>query len=98
MSRYLRFVPLALLAVFLSFVAWRLTVPSDTTIRSKLEGKPIPAFALSAAIPGRASFGSADLATGRPVESDVQSALQVQRVVEAVYESSANGRSVSLEP
>jgi len=38
------------------------------------------------------------VAAGRSVESDVQSALQVQRVVEAVYESSANGRSVSLEP
>ena len=38
------------------------------------------------------------VAAGRPVESDVQSALQVQRVVEAVYESSTNGRSVSLGP
>jgi predicted dehydrogenase len=38
------------------------------------------------------------VAAGRPVESDVQSALDVQHVVEAVYESSASGRSVSLEP
>lgn len=66
MSRLLRFVPLALLVVFIAFVAWRLTVPADTTIRSKLEGKPIPAFALPGAIPGRATFGSADLATGQP--------------------------------
>ena len=66
MSRAVRFVPLALLLLFLAFVAWRLTIPADTTIRSKLEGKPVPAFALPPAIAGRATFGSADLATGQP--------------------------------
>jgi predicted dehydrogenase len=36
-------------------------------------------------------------ATGQPVECDVESALRVQRVVEAVYESAASRRSVALE-
>ncbi|MCL6682608.1 DsbE family thiol:disulfide interchange protein [Sphingomonas alba] len=66
MSRPVRFVPIALLVVFLAFVAWRLTVPADTTIRSKLEGKPVPSFALPEALPARATFGSTDLATGKP--------------------------------
>ena len=66
MTRAARFAPLALLVIFLAFVAWRLTMPADTTIRSKMQGKPVPAFALPAALPGRPTFGAADLATGKP--------------------------------
>ena len=66
MSRPLRLVPLALLLAFVGFVAWRLANPADTTVRSQLEGKRIPAFVLPPALPGRATFASADLATGKP--------------------------------
>ena len=66
MSRTLRFVPLALLLAFVGFVAWRLATPSDTVIRSQLEGKPVPAFTLPPAVPGRATLSSADLASGQP--------------------------------
>jgi predicted dehydrogenase len=37
------------------------------------------------------------VAARQPVECDVESALQVQRVIEAVYESAASRRSISLE-
>jgi cytochrome c biogenesis protein CcmG, thiol:disulfide interchange protein DsbE len=66
MSRALRFVPLALLVLFVGFVTWRLATPADTVIRSQLEGKPVPAFALPPALPGRMALSSADLATGKP--------------------------------
>jgi cytochrome c biogenesis protein CcmG/thiol:disulfide interchange protein DsbE len=66
MTRTVRFLPLVLLMLFLAFVAWRLTVPADTAIRSKLEGKPVPSFTLPPAVPGHAGFGSVDLATGKP--------------------------------
>lgn len=66
MSRTLRFIPMALLLAFVGFVAWRLAHPADTAVRSRLEGKPVPVFALPPAVPGRASFSSADLATGQP--------------------------------
>jgi cytochrome c biogenesis protein CcmG/thiol:disulfide interchange protein DsbE len=66
MSRALRFVPLLLLMAFVGFVSWRLATPTNTTIRSQLEGKHVPAFALPAALPGRESLSSTDLATGKP--------------------------------
>ena len=66
MSRAIRFIPLALLLAFVGFVAWRLMNPAETAIRSKLEGQPVPAFALPPAVPGHASFSSAELATGKP--------------------------------
>jgi cytochrome c biogenesis protein CcmG, thiol:disulfide interchange protein DsbE len=66
MNRALRFVPLALLLAFVGFVAWRLINPSDTVIRSQLEGRAIPAFTLPPALPGRAALASVDLERGKP--------------------------------
>jgi cytochrome c biogenesis protein CcmG/thiol:disulfide interchange protein DsbE len=66
MSRALRFVPLAVLLLLIAGLIWRLANPGDSVIRSKLEGRPVPAFALPAALPTKAGLKSADLATGRP--------------------------------
>ena len=64
MTRAIRFIPLVLLLAFVGFAAWRLINPAETAVRSKLEGQPVPAFALPPAVPGHASFSSAELATG----------------------------------
>jgi cytochrome c biogenesis protein CcmG/thiol:disulfide interchange protein DsbE len=66
MSRALRFLPLAVLLLLVAGLVWRLANPGDSVIRSKLEGRPVPAFALPAALPNKAGLKSADLATGRP--------------------------------
>jgi cytochrome c biogenesis protein CcmG/thiol:disulfide interchange protein DsbE len=66
MSRAVRFAPLVLLAALLAGLIWRLATPANTVVTSKLEGKPVPAFALPAALPGKPALSSADLATGRP--------------------------------
>jgi cytochrome c biogenesis protein CcmG, thiol:disulfide interchange protein DsbE len=66
MSRALRFVPLALLLLLLLGLVWRLANPGDAIVRSKLEGKPVPAFALPAALATKAGLKSADLVTGQP--------------------------------
>ena len=66
MSRAVRFAPLALLLVLLAGLVWRLARPSDSTVPSKLEGKPVPAFDLAAAIETKPPLSSRDLATGRP--------------------------------
>jgi cytochrome c biogenesis protein CcmG/thiol:disulfide interchange protein DsbE len=66
MSRALRFVPLAVLLLLVAGLVWRLANPGDSVIRSKLEGRPVPAFTLPAALPTKAGLTSADLASGRP--------------------------------
>ena len=66
MSRALRFAPLIVLAVLVAGLIWRLASPADTAVRSKLEGQPVPAFALPPAVPAKPGLSSADLATGRP--------------------------------
>jgi len=66
MSRNLKFAPLAVLVLFVAALVWRLANPGDTVIRSKLEGHPVPAFALPAALPGKTGLKSSDLATGGP--------------------------------
>src|SRR5215217_1737564 len=65
MSRAARFAPLALLLLVVAALVWRLATPGDTTVSSKLEGKPIPAFALPAALPAKPALSSSDL-RGRP--------------------------------
>lgn len=66
MSRLLRFAPLALLALLMAALAWRLAVPPDSKVRSRLEGQPVPAFALPAAVPAKPGLAGADLAGGGP--------------------------------
>jgi cytochrome c biogenesis protein CcmG/thiol:disulfide interchange protein DsbE len=66
MSRAVRFAPLVLLALVLIGLVWRLATPADTTVPSKMAGKPVPAFDLPAALPSKPGLSSADLATGKP--------------------------------
>jgi cytochrome c biogenesis protein CcmG/thiol:disulfide interchange protein DsbE len=66
MSRAVRFAPLILLVLLLTGLVWRLATPNDTTIHSRLEGQPVPAFALPAALPTKPGLSSTDLATGQP--------------------------------
>ena len=66
MSPAIRFAPLGLLLIVVAGLIWRLATPADTTVPSKLEGKPVPAFALPAALPSKPALTSAGLATGEP--------------------------------
>ena len=66
MSRAVRFAPLVLLLLVVGALVWRLATPVDTTVPSKLEGKPVPAFALPAALPTKTGLASKDLASGGP--------------------------------
>jgi cytochrome c biogenesis protein CcmG/thiol:disulfide interchange protein DsbE len=65
-SRWLRLLPIVLLALVLAALVWRLANPEDTTIRSRLAGKPVPQFTLPPAVPGKPGLASADLAKGQP--------------------------------
>ena len=66
MTRAIRFAPLAVLLLVIVALIWRLTTPVDTQVSSKLEGRPLPAFALPAGIPSKPGLSSTELATGQP--------------------------------
>ena len=66
MSRAVRFAPLVLLLVIIAALVWRLAIPADTTVTSKLKGKAVPAFVLPAAVPSKPGLTASDLATGQP--------------------------------
>jgi cytochrome c biogenesis protein CcmG, thiol:disulfide interchange protein DsbE len=60
-----RFIPLLILLAFVAAVTWRLSHPPDTSIQSKMTGKPVPAFALAAVLPAKRGLTSTDLASGQ---------------------------------
>lgn len=66
MSRALRLLPIIILIVVIAALIWRLANPEDTIIRSRLAGKPVPQFALPAALPSKPALSSADLKMGGP--------------------------------
>lgn len=66
MNRGLRFLPLIVLLLFVAAVVWRLAVPTDEKVPSRLVGKPVPAFTLDAALPDKPGLKSSDLALGQP--------------------------------
>ena len=66
MNRALRFLPLLLLVMFVAAVAWRISVPPDQKIVSKMVGREVPAFVLAPALPSRPGLSSSDLAAGGP--------------------------------
>ncbi len=62
-----RIVPLIVVALIVIALVWRLANPPDTEVQSAMVGKPVPAFVAPAAVPGKLSLSSADLADGRPM-------------------------------
>ena len=83
MSRSLRFLPLLVLLVFVAIVTWRLAVPNDEKIRSRMTGQPVPAFALAPATDGLPGLSSTDLATGQPHLVNVFASWCVPCIAEA---------------
>ena len=96
MSRWLRLTPVALLGLLLAALVWRLAHPEDTTIRSRLTGQPVPAFALPAALPDRPGLASADL-TGHPRLVNLFASWCVPCVAEAPVLQQLQRRGVIID-
>ena len=83
MSRLVRFFPLIILLLFVAVVAWRLVMPEDTKIRSRMTGQPVPAFTLAPTADGAPGLSSKNLATGQPRLVNVFASWCVPCVAEA---------------
>ena len=66
MKRLILWAPLSLFALFVLAMLFSLRHPADTTIRSHLIGKALPAFALGQAVPEKPGLDSAGFAGGKP--------------------------------
>ncbi len=97
MSRALRFLPVVLLVALLAGFAWRIATPADPTVRSRLVGQPIPAFALPPALPGKAGLSSADLAAGEPRLLNVFASWCVPCIAEAPVLDELHRRGVAID-
>lgn len=64
--RWAIWLPLVLFVGFVALVAIQLRNPADTNVASTLIGKPMPAFSLPPALPGRPGLDSKAFADGKP--------------------------------
>jgi len=97
MSRSSRFLPLLILVGMLAALAWRLANPGDTVIRSRLEGQPVPAFTLPAALPGKPPLSSKDLAAGEPHLLNIFASWCVPCIAEAPVLAELRRRRVRID-
>ena len=97
MSRAIRFAPLALLLVIVVALVWRLATPVDTNVSSKLEGKPVPAFALAPGIASKPGLKSSELATGRPRILNIFASWCVPCITEVKVLQELKARGVAID-
>jgi cytochrome c biogenesis protein CcmG/thiol:disulfide interchange protein DsbE len=97
MSRGLRIMPILLLVGIVISLAWRLIQPADRTIHSQLVSRPVPAFALAAAIPTKPDLKSADLASGEPRLLNIFASWCVPCVAEAPVLDELRRKGVKID-
>jgi cytochrome c biogenesis protein CcmG/thiol:disulfide interchange protein DsbE len=97
MSRALRFAPLLVLMLLLAAMVWRLMTPGDTSVHSTLRGKPVPVFALPAALPTKPGLSSADLGTGEPRLVNVFASWCVPCITEVKVLQQLEKRGVTID-
>jgi len=97
MSRAIRFAPFGLLLLVIAALVWRLATPTDSNVPSKLEGKPVPAFNLGAALDTKPALSSRDLATGQPHLLNIFASWCVPCVSEVKLLQQLKSRGVAID-
>lgn len=67
MRKALIWLPLAVFGLMLGIMGHGIINPEQKTVASRLVGQPVPDFDLPAAVAGRDTLSSRDLASGKPV-------------------------------
>jgi cytochrome c biogenesis protein CcmG/thiol:disulfide interchange protein DsbE len=95
-SRAIRFAPLVLLVVIIAALVWRLATPLDTSVRSTMIGKLVPAFRSGEATVKKMDFSSSDLADGQPHLVNFFASWCVPCIGEVKVLQDLNRRGVSI--
>jgi len=95
--RLILWLPLAVFIIFVITVAVGLYAPAERTIRSQMIGKPIPAFALPPALPGRPGVESTDYMRGEPRIINVFASWCVPCIAEAPHLLTLAGRGIPID-
>jgi len=97
MSRWLRFLPVAIVVILIAAFVWRLSNPPDSTVPSRMVGQPVPTFQLAPAVPAIPGFTSADLATGKPRLVNLFASWCVPCIAEAPVLEELKRRGVEID-
>jgi cytochrome c biogenesis protein CcmG/thiol:disulfide interchange protein DsbE len=92
-----RFIPLVIFLVLVAAVAWRLAVPKDDRVASRLAGQAIPAFALPPAVAGKPGLSAADLAGRGPRLVNIFASWCVPCVAEAPVLMELKRRGIAID-
>ena len=97
MSRGLRLIPIILLLWLVSGLAWRLIKPADPAVPSQLVHRPLPAFSIAAAVPGKLGLESSDFAKGEPRLLNIFASWCVPCIGEAPVLTELRRRGVKID-
>jgi cytochrome c biogenesis protein CcmG/thiol:disulfide interchange protein DsbE len=97
MRRFWLWAPLAGFVIFFAVVAFGLISPADRKIVSKMVGKPLPAFELPPAVPGRDGLATRDFAHGKPRLLNVFASWCVPCIAEAPVLMELKRRGVKID-
>ncbi len=97
MTRMVRFAPLVIFALVLAGLVWRLAVPANIAVESRLKGQPVPAFDAPALIAGKPGLSSTDLRGGGPRLVNIFASWCVPCIAEARVLGQLKQRGLAID-
>ena len=96
MSKWLRFLPVAIVAMLVAALVWRLANPPDSIVQSQLVGRPAPQFTAHPILAGKPGATTRDLADGKPKLVNFFASWCVPCVAEAPVLAELKARGVPI--